>query len=398
MESKINKNMIKKDIKTIKKDIYKIIKDVEFINTYYKENIKDLDTNYLITPKDIKLFQFFFKYLFESLKFKDIHIFFILKNKNIISRQNPGNLPISQNLLEKIKYIIPKFINMCLLNYTELAKCLGLNDKYLYDNILKITKILFLNEFINEKDLKMILFIQFILCLYNKNNEKNDIIQNEKQIYLVIEYLLTFCSNNNYQMPNEKIGKFNQVINYLLDNMDESLSLKNNYSNKYLLSKNKFFYRIIYLTPITSITLSPDITSKIIKILVKIYAYKFNLNYIFEDLSDQFLYHTKKESLSCKTNLLMAKNKFLNDIFEKEKQFLRGEEAFIKNGFYFSDCPKNGIICDSVNKFPNENDGYSIVISFRLMNSITNKNSTNDNKIYTIFSIMNKDNNIFTFI
>ena len=231
MESKINKNMIKKDIKTIKKDIYKIIKDVEFINTYYKENIKDLDTNYLITPKDIKLFQFFFKYLFESLKFKDIHIFFMLKNKNIIRRQNPGNLPISQNLLEKIKYIIPKFINMCLLNYTEIAKCLGLNDKYLYDNILKITKILFLNDFINEKDLQMILFIQFILCLYKKNNEKNSNIQNEKQIYLVIEYLLTFCSNNNYQMPNEKIEKFNQVINFLLDRIVESLSLDDNYNN-----------------------------------------------------------------------------------------------------------------------------------------------------------------------
>ena len=86
MENKINKNknMIKKDIKTIKKDIYKIIKETEFINNYYKENIKDLDTNYLITPKDIKLFQFFFKYLFESLKFKDIRTFFILKNKRLL--------------------------------------------------------------------------------------------------------------------------------------------------------------------------------------------------------------------------------------------------------------------------------------------------------------------------
>ncbi len=396
MENKIKKNMIKKDIKTIKKDIFKIIKEVEFINNYYKENIKDLDTNYLITPKDIKIFQFFFKYLFESLKFKDIHIFFIIKNKNIISRQNPDNLGISKNILEKIKYIIPKFINLCLLNYIELAKCLGLNDKYFYDNILKIAKILFLNDFINEKDLQMILFIQFILCLYNKNNKKNSNIQNEKQIYLVTEYLLTFCSNNNCQMSNEKIGKFNQIISYLLDKMDESLSLDNNYSNKYLLARNKFFYRTIYLTQITSITLSPDITSKIIKILVKIYAYKFNLDYIFEDLSDQFLYHTKKESLSCKTYLLMAKNKLLNDILEKEKQILKGEDGFIKNGFYFSDCPKNGIICDSVNKFPNENDGYSIVISFRLMNT-TNKIDTNDNKVYTIFSLMNKDNNIFHF-
>ena len=177
--------------------------------------------------------------------------------------------------------------------------------------------------------------------------------------------------------------------------MEDSLSLTNNYSNKYLLARNKYFYRIIYLTPITSF--SPSITSEIIKLLIKVYLFKLNIDYIFDDLSDQFLYHTKKESLTSKTNLLMAKNKLLNDILEKEKQVLKDEEAFIKNGFYFSDCPKNGIICDSVNKFPNENEGYSIVISFRLMNSLTNKSDGNDNKVYTIFSLMNKDNNIFHF-
>jgi len=67
MENIINKNMIKKDIKTI-------IKEVNFINNCYKENIKTVDFNYIINPKDIKLFQFFFKYLLESHKSKDIHI------------------------------------------------------------------------------------------------------------------------------------------------------------------------------------------------------------------------------------------------------------------------------------------------------------------------------------
>ena len=178
--------MIKKDIKTNIKIISKIIKEVEFINNYYKENIKNLDSNYLINTKDIKLFQFCFKYLLESLKYKDIYILFELKDKNIFSRQRPDNYKISQNSLEKVKYIIPKFINLCLLNFTELAKILGLNNNYFYDKILKITKILFLNDFINEKDLQMILFIQFILCLYNKKNEKNINIQNEKQIYLLL--------------------------------------------------------------------------------------------------------------------------------------------------------------------------------------------------------------------
>ena len=173
MEKETNQNLKKKCFKNKEKDIITIIKKAEFINNYYQENIKDLDTNYLLTPNDIKLFDFFFKYLFKSLKYKDLHILFVLKNKKIIANQNPLNLRVSQNSLQKIKYIIPKFINLCLLNHIELAKCFHLNDKYFFDNILKITKILFLNDFIVEKDLQMILFLQIILSLYNKNKEKN---------------------------------------------------------------------------------------------------------------------------------------------------------------------------------------------------------------------------------
>ena len=393
MEKEINQNLIKKSFKTKEKDIYKIIKEAEFINNYYKENNKGLDTNYLFTQKDIKLFNFFFKYLLKSLKYKDLQIFFILKNKKIIANQNLSNLRVSQNSLQKIKYIIPKFINLCLLNHIELSKCFHLNYKYFFDNILKITKILFLNDFIDEKDLQMILFLQIILSLYNKNNEKNINIQNVEQIYLVNDYLLTFCSNNNYQMTTNKIGKLNQVIGNVIDIIDENLLLNNNYSNIYSLGQNMSFYRIIYLSQITSIILTPNITSKIVKLLSKIYAFKLDINYVFEGLSEQFLYRTKKESLSCKTNLLMAKNQLLKDILEREKQILKGEEVLIRNGFYFTDCSYNGIVCDSVNKFPNENDGYSIVISFRLINDI----NENDHKIYTIFSLMNKDNNIFHF-
>ena len=396
MKNQINQNLIKKGFKTKEKDIYKIIEETEFINHYYKESIKDLDTIYLFTQKDIKLFHFFFKYLCQSHKYKDLQIFFVLKNKKIIASQNLDFQRVSQNSLQKIKYIIPKFINLCLLNHFEIAKCFHLNDKYFFDNILKITKIFFLNDFIDEKDLQMILFLQIILSLYNKNNQKEINIQNVEQIYLVIDYLLTFCSNNNYLMTNNKIRKFNQVIGYVIDKIDENILLNNNYSNMYTLAQNISFFRIIYLSQITSMILTPNITSKIIKILVKIYLFKLDINYVFEDLSEQFKYRTKKESLSSKTNLLMAKNQLLNDIFEKEKQIFKGEDVLIRNGFYFTDCPNNGIVCDSVNKFPNENDGYSIVISFRLMNDI-NKDDKNTHNIYTIFSLMNKDNNIFHF-
>ena len=61
----------------------------------------------------------------------------------------------------------------------------------------------------------------------------------------------------------------------------------------------------------------------------------------------------------------MAKNIFLNELFEKEKKSLKND-IFIKNGFYFNDYGNTGIICEPINNFNQENDGYSIVLSFRL--------------------------------
>ena len=115
---------------------------------------------------------------------------------------------------------------------------------------------------------------------------------------------------------------------------------------------------------------------------------KLNIDFILDDLSEQFLYNIEKDSLNNKTKLLIEKNNFLNNIFKKETQLIKGE--IIKNGFYFSDFPNNGIQCESVNKFPNAKKGYSIVVSFRLMVDSDNKIK---NRKYTIFSLTNKDKN-----
>ena len=378
-----------KEIKNVESEVFQLIKGADTINLYFKENLKKLDENYLITPQDIKLFQFIFKYFFNSLKYKDIKTFFRLQNKKIICKQDQNKYSIPKNLTEKNKYIVSKFINFCLFYHLQLSKLFHITDSYFIDKVLKITKILFLNDFINDNDFKIIVFLQTILCLY-KENEKFENIQNVKQIYLVIDYLLSFCSNNNYYIKNYKLGQFNNSVNYFVDIITKHiLSNYNNYNNKHLLARNKFFYNLIGLSQITSIST----TSKIIKMLVSVYAHQLNIDYVFDDLSEQFLYKTQKESIENKTNLLMAKNIFLSDLLEKEKSILKGEDLFIKNGFYFTDCPYNGIICDSINKFPNENDGYSIVVSFRLMNN--KKSKGEDKNIYTIFTLMNKDNNIF---
>ncbi len=64
-----------KEIRKVENEVFQLIKGSDTINLYFKENLKKLDENYLITPQDIKLFQFIFKYFFNSLKYKDIEIF-----------------------------------------------------------------------------------------------------------------------------------------------------------------------------------------------------------------------------------------------------------------------------------------------------------------------------------
>ena len=236
--------------------------------------------------------------------------------------------------------------------------------------------------------METILFIQIILCLY-KEKEKYIIIQNIKQINLVINYLLSFCSYNYFKMKDNQLDKFNLIIKYLIEIINEFIFPNKNFTNKYLLSRNNTFYNLIKLCKITS----DSVKSKIIKLLVFVYSNQLKIDFVFDDLSEQFLYRIKKETIMNKTNLLISKNSFINDILEKEKISLKGEELFIKNGFYFSDCHYNGIISSSINKFPNENDGYSIVVCFRLMNNNIN-NKENDTTIYTIFSIMNKENTL----
>ena len=127
MKFSINKKIITKEIKKNEKEISQLINEAESLNQYYKDNLKSFDSNYLITPKDIKLFKFIFQYLFKSLKYKDILILLCMQNKKIISKQkqNTDNIFISK--IEKVKYIIPKFINFCLINNKNFAKYLNIS-------------------------------------------------------------------------------------------------------------------------------------------------------------------------------------------------------------------------------------------------------------------------------
>ena len=362
-------------------DIKNIIKSIDLINTYYNiENINNKDM-LLITKKDSKLFHFIFLYLFKSLKYKEFLNIFRLKEKR--NYDNSGNnIKISST---NIKNLVQKFINICLINSINLSKYLGISNKSFIDKILKMTKIIFLNDYIDNDDIQNFLYFQIILCLYKKNqkNKTNKYdIQNIQNLYLTFDFLLSFCNDNKKYLKKNKLDQFNKVVNYFAEIINKYILI--NFNNKIILSRNKKFYDLIALSQITSL----DSTSKIIKLIIDVYKHKLDIDYVLDDLSDQFLYKTKKETISNKTNLLIAKNIFLNELFEKEKISFKEENIFIKNGFYFDDFPNNGIFCDSINEFPK--NGYSIVISFRLMND--NINDKNNNKsVYTIFTLNNKD-------
>ena len=142
-------------------------------------------------------------------------------------------------------------------------------------------------------------------------------------------------------------------------------------SNNFIFLFASKLFNLLSLSKITTV----KITYKIIKMLVIVYLYQLKIDYVFDGLSGQFLYKIQKESTIHKTNLLISKNVFINIFLERVKIIIKKTNLFLKNGFYFSGCPNNGIICDSLDKFSNDNDGYSDIVSFRLTNSNQNKDN-----------------------
>ena len=368
--------------------ISQIINNADLINKIYEENMTNLDNKHMINEKDKKIMKFIFNYISKSLKNRDIAVFLNLDKKklNCMKNQNTQNNSTDKNLINnnsanKINLFISNFINICIINYRTLSQYYRASDSFMFNALLKLTKFLFLKDFIHENGLKIILSYQLFLCVYN-NNRKSEYIENVKQLYLVMNFLLSFCNNKSYNLNEKKTKEIMATISFLIKFLKENILI--NFANVCLLARNKDFLKLIEFCQITSF----DETNEILSLLVEVYKYKLNIDFILDDLSDQFLYKIEKDSMINKTKLLIAKNNFLNKIFKKEIQLIKGE--IIKNGFYFSDFSKNGIQCESINPFPVGNKGYSIVVSFKLMKN--NKNN-NDKAKFIIFSFKNKDKN-----
>ena len=359
----------------------------KYLNYFYVNHYKEIDDLYLINQEDIKILKFIMNYLFISEKYKDITMFWKFYSNN--SSKNIKNIKIRNHKIIYYNKIIIKFINFCLINISFLSEFINIKKDLLNEKIYKIINILFLNGIISLDDINIILILKLILCLYNENNKNikneninininiNNDIKNIKEFYSLIDFLLSFINNN---MSQEKKIEFNKLIVLLMKNIQKIFFI-NNINNIFILSRNNYLFKLIKLNQI-----SEEISNSIIPLLINVYKNKFNIDYIYEDLSEQFVIKSK-ENIFDKTNYLISKNVFLNMLFSQEER--KNDIRTINNGFIFNNFENNGIICYASNqksiKFPK--DGYTIVISFNLMKN-------DKSKKYNIFSFYQKDNNI----
>ena len=369
----MDKNISKYLFKKINIDFSLLITDPLLLNYFYNNYYKETNNIYLIKNEDIKLIKFILNYLCKN--YKDI--------KRNINIKNKRTVIINHKCILKTKLLI-KFINFIIINLSTLSENISINKYILNKKIYHLIKKLFLYDIASLEDLKIFLILKIIICLYNENfylknnNEDNNNFKNIniKEFYLLIDFLLSFIKN---QMNDKKVFEFNKIIISFVKNI-QNILFKNNFNIIFILSKNNYFFKLIELCKI-----SDEISSTIIPLIIFVYKNKFNINYIFGDLSEQFVLNSNENIIS-KTNCLMAKNVFLNMLFSQEEN--QKDEISINNGFVFNNIEYNGITCftespESI-KFPK--DGFSIAISFCLMKN-------NNSQKYSIFSFFQKEKN-----
>ena len=355
-----------------------IIESSTSINNFYLNHSIEIDKLYLITKEDIKLLKFIFIYFLKTQKYKNIE-------KNLKIDEKSINKNIEYHKILKSNKIIVKFVNICIVNINILAKYLNIQKENLNNKIYILIKKLFLNSIISLEDINIIMILKIILCLYKKDldikhykaGNTNNNIKNLSEFYSLINFLISFKSNI---FDEFHIIKFNNFMESIINNI-QSIILKDNINNCFILSQNDKLFKLIELCIISN-----EQINIIIPLLTNVYRNRFNINYILNDLSEQFI-KENNENLINKTNYFISKDTFLYGLFSKEKE--QKNEILIKNGFMFNNSEANGIICYLSNnqskKFPK--DGFTLVTSFCLM-----ENEIGKNQIYNIFSFYSTKN------
>ena len=391
------KNNNKLSLSSINNKLYDIFNNKNYLINNFLLKKEKIDSDYIIDLKEMNIFNFFLICIIKTTKYKDI-LKYLKLNINKYKKNNDYIILNSKTkaFFTKIKYSLPKFLNICIFNSNHLSKILNINNKKLTERIFELIHFYFLNNLIDNENLLNIIRLKLISSLYKDDeNEfseefleiKNKTIINIFSLEVIIKFLLGFKS---VEMSKKKVADFISIINDTMTIISDLFL--NNYNNVFLLSNNLLFYRLIELSQI-----SLDCIVCVIPILLKAYKFTFNIDYCLFDLSEQFLFK-KNENIIKKNNNIIAKNKFLYELFNMQNLIIQEKKySLIPNGFIFNDIVNNGVILYNNNSFNFPQENFSMVISFELFKEKVNnkiKLKTNDNKKYTLFSFSKNEDTI----
>ena len=355
-------------------------KNISLLNDFLSFDNK-FNPEFLINSNDIKIFNFVHLYFVKIVKIKDIKV--LLRHKKIHQ-----NIKFKSNLekIKNIKNIFSKFLHIWIINSNEISKICGYENSNFIIKIFHLLRIYFLNNLIDKKNLVNFIRLKLYLCFYDKEynysknikpiNIQNKNIVNVSSLEFVINFLLSFTDIN---LSQKKSLEFIDVINEASD-LIKNIFLQN-YNNIFLLSNSLLIYKLLELSKISLETLH-----RTLPLLKIVYKFCFNIDFILNDLSEQFLIKNG-ENIQKKNNNIIAKNHFLEHLLGIENT--KDQNITIKQGFVFNDNPNNGLVFYSNDSFDFPVNGFSIVISFKLMKIQNEENITN--KKYTIFSISEAD-------
>ena len=288
-----------------------------------------LNQDFLINSHDKNFFNFLLLFFRKTEKLRDIKV--ILRHRNICNHLKFDEK--IKNYSEKLKIILSKIFLICISNASGLCSLFGYKKENFIKKIYHLIRIYYLNNLIDNEFLVNIIRLELYRCFNDESKTKiiNKNIDNISSLEKVINFLLSFTEE---EISNKKINEFNNVINQTCD-LIKKLFLSN-YNNIFLLSNSLLFYRLIELSKI-----SLESIHRIIPLLKTVFKFSFKIDYCFNDLSDQFLIKNG-ENIEKKNNNIIAKNKFLEELFGCEK--MKEKNAMIKHGFVFNDNVNNGLV------------------------------------------------------
>ena len=376
-----NKDKEKEQKDGINYNLANLISNSKIINEIFLKFFEKIDKSYLINDENSRIFHFLIKYLFKS-KYRSFNS--LLRKRQDYNKIYTGQKVTLPKILNSTKLIV-KFFIIYFSNISLFSNYIKIRSELLNKKIYLLIKKLFKKSILSPNDLNIILEYKLSISLFPEvfeflsllNFNINNNIKNIKEIYSIFDFLISLIKIN---LSEEDKMKLIEVIKFFSKDM-ESIILKDNINNEIILSKSDNAFQLIKLTKI-----SDEIYEIIRPFLIRIYKNKVNFDFIFNDLSEQFTLHNNEKTESL-FNYLNAKNSFLSDLFYKDEH--SNKDILINRGFIFNNDDKNGIICSSSNKttksFPQE--GFSLIISFCLMNNNNKKNKNN------IFSFYGKEKN-----